>query len=72
MQREQEEQYEVHSALREDLNEGWIWVENKQLEKELNHRRRIVRISSQGRKSVYCEALYLVAGAKLSISKLVP
>ena len=59
MQREQEEQYEVHSALSEDMSQGWVWIENKRLEKDLNHRRRIVCISSQGWESVYCEALYL-------------
>jgi len=31
MKREKkEEQYEVHTALREDMNEGWVWIENKQ------------------------------------------
>jgi len=53
-----EASYEVHTALREDLNEGWVWIENSRLETHLNHRRRIVRISRRGR-SVYCEALYL-------------
>jgi len=60
MKREiKQQEYEIHSALREDLNEGWVWIENRQLEEDLNHRRRVVRIDSQGRKRVYCEALYL-------------
>ena len=53
------ESYEVHSALREDLNEGWIWIKNDVLKDKLQYRRRIVRINTENEKKVYCEALYV-------------
>ncbi len=49
--------YEVHTALRDDLNEGWVWVRDSGLEDQLQDQRRIVRIEFNSKK-VYCEALY--------------
>lgn len=49
--------YEVHTALRDDLNEGWVWVRDSGLKDQLQDQRRIVRIEFNGKK-VYCEALY--------------
>src|SRR5215813_10975306 len=56
---EQYEMYIVHAALREDMNEVFVWVQNEMLEKQLTHRRRILCIRTQDGKSVYCEALYV-------------
>ena len=51
--------YYVHTALREDLNEGWIWIRNFELREKLQAFRQIVRIkASHGKGSVCCEALY--------------
>jgi hypothetical protein len=49
--------YEVHTALRDDLNEGWMWVRDSGLKDQLQDQRRIVRIEFNSKK-VYCEALY--------------
>jgi len=57
---QQYDPYKVHTALWEDLNEGWVWVYPTDTEKQgqLQDQRRIIRISKQnGRESVYCEAL---------------
>jgi len=51
--------YEIHSSTREEMNEGWVWVRNKELEIDLKGRRRIVRISYSNNHPVYCEALYV-------------
>lgn len=51
--------YEVHTALREDLNEGWIWIKNDVLKDKLQNQRPIVRINTENQKKVYCEALYV-------------
>jgi hypothetical protein len=53
------ESYEVHSSLREDLNEGWIWIKDDGLKDKIEYRRRIVRIKTKNEKKVYCEALYI-------------
>jgi hypothetical protein len=58
------ESYEVHTALREDLNEGWIWIKNGVLEDKLQNQRRIVRINTEDKKRVYCEALYVEGGRR--------
>ena len=50
--------YEVHTALRDDLNEGWVWVRDSGLKDQLQDQRRIVRIEFNSKK-VYCEALYV-------------
>lgn len=52
------ESYEVHTALWEDLNEGWIWIKDDALKDKLQNQRRIVRINTENQKKVYCEALY--------------
>ncbi len=49
--------YEVHTALGDDLNEGWVWVRDSGLKDQLRDQRRIVRIEFNSKK-VYCEALY--------------
>ena len=51
--------YEVHTALWEDLNEGWIWIKDEALKDKLQNQRRIVRINSENQKKVYSEALYV-------------
>src|SRR6266851_4372632 len=48
--------YIVHSALRDDLNEGWIWIRN--LRNELDGKRRITRVTAETGGSIFCEALY--------------
>ena len=53
------ESYKVHTALREDLNEGWIWIKNEVLRDKLKDQRRIVCISTKNKKKIYCEALYV-------------
>ncbi|MFI5353201.1 MAG: hypothetical protein ACHQZS_09590 [Candidatus Binatales bacterium] len=52
-----EDQYVVHSALRDDMNEGWVWIRNSKHEKELDGKRRIVKLTARS-KSIFCEALY--------------
>ncbi len=52
--------YEVHSALSDDSNEGWVWIKLPQdtyLYKEIKDRRRVIRIKRKDAKPVYCEAL---------------
>ena len=49
--------YEVHQSLREDLNEGSIWLLDPSLCPQIRNKRRIVKIS-RGAASVCCEALY--------------
>lgn len=49
-----ENSYVVHTALREEQNEGWFWVKDPMLEDKLQNYRRIVCINQK----VYCEALY--------------
>ena len=49
--------YEVHTALRDDLNEGWVWVKDSSLTDQLQFQRRVIRIQADNKK-VYCEALY--------------
>jgi hypothetical protein len=48
--------YIVHSSLRDDMNEGWIWIRN--LKDDLEGKRRIVRVTAETGKSTFCEALY--------------
>ncbi len=51
--------YQVHTARRQDFNEGWIWIRNADLSAEIEGRRKIVRIKTpHGRKPVYCEAVW--------------
>ncbi len=57
--KESTESYEVHTALWEDLNEGWIWIKDDVLKDKLQDQRRIVRINTGNQKKVYCEALYV-------------
>jgi hypothetical protein len=49
-------QYVVHSALRDDINEGWVWIRN--LRSELDGKRRTIRLTAANGKSIFCEALY--------------
>lgn len=58
-------EYELHTVVRDDINEGWIWVRDAGLEGRLEGRRRIVKVSYIGEdgppkkaKCIYCEALY--------------
>jgi hypothetical protein len=51
-----EDRYVVHSSLRDDMNEGWIWIRN--LRQELDGQRRIVRLTAENGESTFCEALY--------------
>ncbi|HMG73620.1 MAG TPA: hypothetical protein VK582_08970 [Pyrinomonadaceae bacterium] len=46
-------EYRIFIALRDDLNEGWVWIH--QLQSQLGSRD-VVRIS-RGKKRIYCEAL---------------
>ncbi len=48
--------YELHTVLRDDFNEGWIWVKDKNLQ-HLEGRRRIVKVGYKA-KHIYCELLY--------------
>lgn len=51
--------YELHQVEREDLNEGWIWLRNEDLNKTIENRRPVllVRDTVSGKKT-YCEGLY--------------
>lgn len=51
-------QYIVHTSLRDDRNEGWVWIRNRCLKTELDGKRRIVRITAKPGKSIFCEALW--------------
>jgi hypothetical protein len=50
------DEYIVHTSLRDDMNEGWVWIRN--LKSELNGKRCTVRITAKPGKSIFCEALY--------------
>jgi hypothetical protein len=48
--------YDVSTSLRDDMNEGWVWIRN--LKNELDGNRRIIRVKAETGKSIFCEALY--------------
>jgi hypothetical protein len=50
------DRYVIHSSLRDDMNEGWIWI--RHLQKDLDGKRRIVRVTAATGKRTFCEALY--------------
>jgi hypothetical protein len=51
--------YQVHTALREDFNQGWIWIRSNDLLRRIEGSRKIVRIRKSERKNgVYCEAVW--------------
>jgi len=52
------EPYDVHTSLDEDKNEGWVWIRNSHLKNDLEGKRRIIRITAETKKKVFCEALY--------------
>lgn len=48
-------QYKVLAALKDDMNQGWVWISHPQILS-----RSIVEIKNKGNgKSVYCEALQI-------------
>jgi len=49
--------YSVLWALREDFNEGWIWIRDSDLRARVELSRPIVRIRV-GKKTAYCEAVW--------------
>ena len=52
--------YRIYAPLAEELNEGWVWIYDDELNKRIDASRRIVCIRNPHRgKPVYCEALYL-------------
>lgn len=48
---------EIHTSVREDRNEGWVWIRDSELRELLENQRRTVRIKA-GDKKIFCEALY--------------
>jgi hypothetical protein len=47
--------YKVYASLKEDLNEGWVWLQMANLSP-----RAVVRIENRNnRKTIYCEALQI-------------
>ncbi len=53
------EEYEVHTALNQEINDGRVWLRSAARERALKNRRCVVRISAPvAKKRVYCEALY--------------
>ncbi len=52
-------QYEIHQVEREDLNEGWIWLRNKDLKAAVENRRPALLVKNEGTgNKVRCEILY--------------
>ncbi len=50
------DKYIVHTSLRDDMNEGWVWIRN--LKNELDGKRRIIRVTAETGKSIFCEGLW--------------
>ncbi len=49
--------YRVHTAPRQEINEGWVWIKATRLRGKLENRRAVVCITHRD-KSVFCEAIY--------------
>lgn len=52
------DEYIVHTSIRDDMNEGWVWIRNPNLKNALDGKRCTVRIMAKPGKSIFCEALY--------------
>ena len=49
--------YRVHHAVRDDMNEGWIYVKDEDLVDNIRGRRPIAKVT-HGNKHVYCGIMY--------------